>query len=150
MNSTVRPIFNEKVTEKWNLWTHKPCTNILFTKDQGRVWIELIFVETENWNWKYCSKIIFKCVNSVVGPIFNKKVTEKCNLWDRKQCTYVLFTVDKVNYCGLEKKKMKNVEEKRRRRFHCNPNSHQVNSCGWKEKKKKRGGNAWNWKSSRG
>ena len=139
MNSTVRPIFNEKVTEKWNLWTHKPCTNILFTKDQGRVWIELIFVETENWNWKYCSKIIFKCVNSIVRPIFNKKVTEKCNLWDRKQCTYALFTVDKVNYCGLEKKKMKNVEEKRRRRFHCNPNGHQVNSCGWKEKKKKKG-----------
>ena len=28
-------------------------------------------------NWKYCSKIIFKCVNSTMGPIFNKKVTEK-------------------------------------------------------------------------
>ena len=22
-------------------------------------------------NWKHCSKIIFKCVNSIVGPIFN-------------------------------------------------------------------------------
>ena len=22
-------------------------------------------------NWKYCNKIIFKCVNSVVGSIFN-------------------------------------------------------------------------------
>ena len=21
------------------------------------------------WNWKYCSKIIFKCVNSIVGPV---------------------------------------------------------------------------------
>ena len=40
---------------------------------------------------------------------------------------------------GWKKKKMKNVEEKRRRRFHCNPNGHQVNSCGRKEKKKKRG-----------
>ena len=26
---------------------------------------------------KYCSKIIFKCVNSIVGPIFNKKVVKK-------------------------------------------------------------------------
>ena len=26
------------------------------------------------WNWKYCSKIIFKCVNSIVKPIFNKKL----------------------------------------------------------------------------
>ena len=23
------------------------------------------------WNWKHCNKIIFKCVNSTVGPIFN-------------------------------------------------------------------------------
>ena len=46
-----------------------------------------------------------------MGPIFNKKVTEKCNLRDCKQCIYALFTVDKVNYCGLEKKKKR---EKRR------------------------------------
>ena len=42
-----------------------------------------------------------------MGPIFNKKVVEKCNLWDRKQCTDALFTVDKVNYCRLKKKKKK-------------------------------------------
>ena len=35
----------------------------------GSVWIQLIFAETENW--KYCIKIIFKCVNSTVGSIFN-------------------------------------------------------------------------------
>ena len=57
------------------------------------------------WNWKHCSEIIFKCVNSAVGRIFNKKVVEKCNLWDREQCTDALFTVDKVNYCGLNLKK---------------------------------------------
>ena len=62
-------------------------------------------------------------------PIFNKKVAKKCNLWDREQYTYALFTVDKVNYCGLEKKKKKrkreeNVEKKRRRGFHCKPNGH--------------------------
>ena len=40
-------------------------------------------------------------------PIFNKKVAKKCNLWDRKQYTYALSTVDKVNNCGLGKKKKK-------------------------------------------
>ena len=61
-------------------------------------------------------------------PIFNKKIVKKCNLWDRKQYAYELFTVDKVNYCGLEKKKKqeKNVEKKRRRWFHCKPNGHDV------------------------
>ena len=47
----------------------------------GSVWIQLIFVE----NWKHCSKIIFKCVNSVVGPIFNEKMAEKC-MNSTKQC----------------------------------------------------------------
>ena len=69
-----------------------------------------------------------------MGPIFNKKVAKKYNLWDRKQCTFALFTVDKVNYCELKKKKKKkkkkeekkeeNVEKKRRRGFHCKPNDH--------------------------
>ena len=48
-------------------------------------------------------------------------------MWDREQYTYTLFTVDKVNYCGLEKKKKKkekNVEKKHRRGFHCKPNGH--------------------------
>ena len=30
-------------------------------------------------NWKHCSKIILKCVNSAMRPIFNEKVDEK---WD--------------------------------------------------------------------
>ena len=46
-----------------------------------------------------------------MGPIFNKKVAKKCNLWDREQYTYALFTVDKVNNCGLEKKERKEKEE---------------------------------------
>ena len=33
------------------------------------------FAETENW--KHCSKIIFKCVNSAVKPIFNEKIDKK-------------------------------------------------------------------------
>ena len=32
---------------------------------------------TEIVNWKYYNKIIFKYVNSTVGPIFNEKVVEK-------------------------------------------------------------------------
>ena len=39
-----------------------------------------------------------------------KKIAKKCNLWDRKQYTYALFTVEKVNNCGFKKKK---EEEKR-------------------------------------
>ena len=40
-----------------------------------------------------------------MGPILNKKVAEKCNLWDRKQYTDTLFTVDKINYWTKKKKK---------------------------------------------
>ena len=41
------------------------------------------------YNWKlvlktekYCNKIIFKCVNNIVKPIFNEKIAEKCSSWD--------------------------------------------------------------------
>ena len=44
--------------------------------------------------------------------IFNKKIVEKGNLWDRKQCMNALFTVDKVNYCGLNQKKRKKKKRK--------------------------------------
>ena len=49
-----------------------------------------------------------------MGPIFNKKVTEKCNLWFRKQCTKALFTKDLVNNCGLKKKKKKGKRKKKK------------------------------------
>ena len=49
----------------------------------GSIWIELILLKTENW--KHCNKIIFKCVNSVVGLIFNEKVVKKWNLWVHEQ-----------------------------------------------------------------
>ena len=54
------------------------------TKNLGFIWIQL---KTENW--KHCSKIIFKCVNSTVRSIFNEKVAEKWCLW----CTGALFTL---------------------------------------------------------
>ena len=61
----------------------------------------------ENWKLKlksekYYSKIIFKCVNSIVGPIFNEKIAEKWNLWIREQCTMCtdwLKRVRKVKLC---------------------------------------------------
>ena len=68
-----------------------------------------------------------------MGPIFNKKKFVKmCNLWDRKQYTYALFTVDKVNNYGLKKKKKKkkkkeeNVEKKRKRGFQLKVNGHNI------------------------
>ena len=60
---------------------------------------------------KHYSEIIFKCVNSTMWPIFNKKVTEKYNLWDYEQCMDALFLVDKVYYCGLNQKKKKKREK---------------------------------------
>ena len=52
----------------------------------GSVWIELILLKLKTENWKHCSKIIFKYVNSNMGPNFNEKVTQKWDLW-------VLYTV---------------------------------------------------------
>ena len=51
-----------------------------------------------------------------MGPILNKKIAEKRNLWDREQCKNALFTVDKVNYCRLNQKKKK---KKRERKTQC-------------------------------
>ena len=55
-------------------------------------WIGLILLKLKTYCWNHCSKIIFKCVNNTVGPIFNEKIDKKWNLWVREQCTDVLFT----------------------------------------------------------
>ena len=47
-------------------------------------------------------------MNSTMGPIFNEKVAEKWNLWVRKQCMDILFTVKKSTNVGWKKKK--NIE----------------------------------------
>ena len=73
------------------------------------------FVDTNcpfEYNWKlktekYCNKIIFKCVNSIVRPIFNEKVDKKWYLWVHKQCTNALFMVEKVSLYSWKKKKKK-------------------------------------------
>ena len=51
----------------------------------GSVWIGLILLKLKTYCWNHCSKIIFKCVNSIVGPIFNEKVAKKWNLWVHEQ-----------------------------------------------------------------
>ena len=38
-------------------------------------------------NWKCCSKIIFKCVNSTMRPSFKVIFGEKSTCWSRGQCT---------------------------------------------------------------
>ena len=58
----------------------------------GSVWIGLILLKLKTYCWNHCSKIIFKCVNSTVGPIFNEKIDKKWNLWVHEQCTNALFT----------------------------------------------------------
>ena len=58
----------------------------------GSVWIELIITKTENW--KYCSKIIFKYVNSIMRSIYSEKVVEKWILW-------VLWIVYGTHWCAL-------------------------------------------------
>ena len=79
-------------------------------------------------NWKYCNKIIFKYINSNVGPNFNEKVTQKWDLW----ISYTVYKHKKIksqqlsanvhmnsSHCPLiecaaagKKKKKKNKEKK--------------------------------------
>ena len=42
MNSTVGPIFNEKVVEKWNLWAHEQCTDALLPWYTQPLWLLLM------------------------------------------------------------------------------------------------------------
>ena len=56
-------------------------------------------LKLKTYCWNHCSKIIFKCINSTVGPIFNEKVAKKWNLWVYKQ--YIITVCGrKVNICG--------------------------------------------------
>ena len=100
----------------------------------------LILLKLKIYYWNHCNKIIFKCINNTVGPIFNEKIDKKWNLWIRKQCTYVLFTENwskvtatvhvpyinssrkwEENAWKKKKKKRKTQKLKRSKR---NPNTH--------------------------
>ena len=60
-------------------------------------------LKLKTYCWNHCSKIIFKCVNSTVGPIFNEKVAKKWNLWVHKQymITVCYRKVNIYGYCLL-------------------------------------------------
>ena len=64
----------------------------------------IYFAETENW--KHCSKIIFKCVNSIMRLVFNEKFIKKWYLWSvnsiRMHCSWL-----KGQPLRLKKKKKK-------------------------------------------
>ena len=49
-------------------------------------------------------------------PFLIKKLLKIVIYGTREQCTNALFTVDKVNYCGLNKKKKKKKKRKTQRR----------------------------------
>ena len=107
----------------------------------GCVWIELILLKLKTENWKHCSKIIFKCVNSAVGPNFNEKIDKKWNLWVHEQCIRALFIADQskvaatvawtVAACGKnawkkKKKKKENPETQKRRNATLSKPGHRI------------------------
>ena len=71
---------------------HINAARELVGKHLGSVWIGLILLKLKTYCWNHYSKIIFKCVNSAIGPIFNEKIDKKWNLWVREQYTDALFT----------------------------------------------------------
>ena len=99
---------------------------------KGSVWIGLILLKLKTYCWNHCSKIIFKCVNSTVGPIFNEKVAKKWDLWvyeqyimhclrQKSQHLRLLFIEQYMNGNRVlpkrvKKKKKKNAKRKRGRK----------------------------------
>ena len=79
----------------------------------GSVWIEIILLKLKTENWKHCSKIIFKCVNSIVGPILMKKLIKSGVCGTHEQYIYALFTKDRSTVAAEEKKKRENADAAR-------------------------------------
>ena len=80
LHSKIMWFYCSRVGKKKKNRKRKTWTQVLVeTKWALRVCLNrTYFAETENW--KHENKIIFKCGNSIVGPIFNEKVAEKWNL----------------------------------------------------------------------
>ena len=70
----------------------------------GSVSIKLIVAETENW--KHCNKIIFKCVNSIVGPMNS--------VWIVFFVSYTVILLFTAEHKTKKKKKEKKKAWKRR------------------------------------
>ena len=96
------------------------------------------FAELKIYCWNHCSKIIFKCVNSIVRPIFNEKVAKKWNLWVHKQYIMhclrqksqhlrLLFIKQYMNSNRVLPKRVKKKKKKRKTQTweeNVNPNIH--------------------------
>ena len=80
------------------------------------------FAETENWKHYY--KIIFKCVTSAIGPIFNGKIAEKWSLWDSLTMHGCTVHCWKVKHMLLEKKKKKKGKKRKRGSANADPNGY--------------------------
>ena len=79
----------------------KTFVNYIDTKGLFRY--NLFLLKTKKW--KHYSKIIFKYVNNVVGPIFNEKVTKKWSLWDPWTVHECTVHGRVIKSCSLKKKK---------------------------------------------
>ena len=98
-----------------------------------KLWVCLdrtILLKLKTENWKHCNKIIFKCVNSSVKPIFNEKVAKKWNLWVHKRCTDALFTGKSQHlrllfmYCSLNRNRIPpKTREKKKKKNEKNENA---------------------------
>ena len=75
------------------------------------------FVETENW--KHCSKIIFKYVNSDVRPIFNKKLI-------KNEICGSMYSTWTVAACEEKKKKMRKRRNGNATQQTLEPNTHKI------------------------
>ena len=64
-----------------------------FQNTKGPIGYNLFLLKLKTENWKHYSKIVFKCVNSTVQPIFNEKIVEKWGLW-------VPWTVHETHWCA--------------------------------------------------
>ena len=73
------------------------------------VWIPLICWKLKTYCWKHCSKIIFKYVNSAMGP---KNVLV---------CAFLRFFIGREQYCGTQRKMQTLYCLKM-----CNPNAHKI------------------------
>ena len=121
---------------RWNLPT-RPCSQlhdcpqlaVITTHFEpskfylGYVWVGLILLKLKIFCWNHCSKIIFKCVNSIVRPIFNEKIDKKWNLWVHEQYTDALFTEKSQHlrllfmYCSLNSSRIPSeMREKKKKK----------------------------------
>ena len=86
----------------------------------------LLLLKLKTKNWKYCNKIIFKCVDSIVEPIFNIFKYVK-----HTQYMNSAYTVHKqwILSHGLKKKRKRERERERERALKMqtpNPNRHMI------------------------